>query len=213
MYNPAHFREQRVEVLHQLIRQNRLATLVTMGPEGLVANHIPMVLHTAAEPFGTLVGHVARTNTVWRDARPDVAALAIFQGPDAYISPSWYPSHQETGRVVPTWNYAVVHAYGALRTIEDPAWLENHVRELTSLEEASMPQPWSPEQAPPDFLSAMINGIVGLEIAVARLEGKWKVNQNRLPQDRAGAIQGLRALGGRDSGSMADLIAERDLEP
>jgi len=213
MYNPSHFREQRVEVLYDLIRKNRLATLVTMGPEGLTANHIPMILRPDPAPFGTLTGHVARANAVWRDSRPDVAALAIFQGPDSYISPSWYPSHQDTGRVVPTWNYAVVHAYGALRTVEDPAWLESHVRELTSLEEASIPQPWSPDQAPSDFLNAMIKGIVGLEIAVTRLEGKWKVNQNRLPQDRAGAIQGLRALGDPASETMADLIAERDREP
>jgi transcriptional regulator len=158
------------------------------------------------------MGHVARANTVWRDTRADVAALAIFRGPDSYISPSWYPSHQETGRVVPTWNYAVVHAYGALGTFEDPALLEQHVRELTSLEEAPLPQPWSLDEAPPDFRSAMIKGIVGLEIAVTRLEGKWKVNQNRLPQDRAGAIQGLRALGDPASEIMADLIAERNRE-
>src|SRR5271163_2689013 len=124
MYNPSHFREQRVEVLYDLIRKNRLATLVTMGPEGLTANHIPMILRPDPAPFGTLTGHVARANAVWRDSRPDVAALAIFQGPDSYISPSWYPSHQDTGRVVPTWNYAVVQAYGPLRIFDDPLRLE-----------------------------------------------------------------------------------------
>jgi transcriptional regulator len=213
MYNPNHFREQRVEVLHELIGQNRLATLITLGPEGLVANHIPLILHPDPAPLGTLFGHVARANALWRDSRPDVEAMAIFQGPDAYISPSWYPSHQETGRVVPTWNYAVVHAHGPLRVFEDPALLERHVRELTSLEELSMPQPWSPDQAPPDFLEAMLKGIVGLEIPLTRLEGKWKVNQNRLPQDRAGAVRGLRAKGDPDSEIMADLIAQRDRKP
>ncbi len=212
MYNPSHFREERVEVLHELIRRKRLATLVTLGPDGLVANHIPLILHPDPAPLGMLMGHVARANPLWRDARPDVEALAIFEGPDSYISPSWYPSHQETGRVVPTWNYAVVHAYGPLGIFDDPARLEQHVRELTSLEEASMPQPWSPDQAPSDFLGAMLKGIVGIEIPVARLDGKWKVNQNRLPQDRAGAVRALRALGDPASASMADLIAERDRE-
>ncbi|MGD0437806.1 MAG: FMN-binding negative transcriptional regulator [Bryobacteraceae bacterium] len=212
MYNPPHFREQRVEVLHELIRRNRLATLVTLGPEGLVANHIPLILHPDPAPLGTLIGHVSRANTLWRDSRTDVEALAIFQGPDSYISPSWYPSHQETGRVVPTWNYAVVHAHGPLRIFDDVALLERHVRELTSLEEAALPQPWSPDQAPADFLGAMLKGIVGLEIPVARLDGKWKVNQNRLPRDRAGAIRALRVAGDPASASMADLIAERDPE-
>jgi len=207
MYNPPHFREQRVEVLHELIRRNRLATLVTLGPEGLVANHIPLILHPDPAPLGTLIGHVSRANTLWRDSRTDVEALAIFQGPDSYISPSWYPSHQETGRVVPTWNYAVVHAHGPLRIFDDVALLARHVRELTSLEEAALPQPWSP-----DFLGAMLKGIVGLEIPVARLDGKWKVNQNRLPRDRQGAVRALRAAGDPASASMADLIAERDPE-
>jgi len=213
MYNPPHFREQRTEILHELIRQNRLATLVTLSPEGLVANHIPLILRPDPAPLGTLIGHVSRANPLWRDSRTDVAALAIFHGPDSYISPSWYPSHEETGRVVPTWNYAVVHAYGPMRTFDDPSLLEQHVRELTSLEEASMPQPWSPDQAPHDFLRDMLKGIVGLEIAVTRLEGKWKVNQNRLPRDRAGAVRGLRAMGDRGSEIMADLIAESDREP
>jgi transcriptional regulator len=213
MYNPNHFREERVEVLHALIRQHRLASLVTLGPDGLTANHIPLILHPDPAPLGTLVGHVARANTLWREFRPDVEALAIFQGPDAYISPSWYPSHQETGRVVPTWNYAVVHAYGPLRVFEDSAMLERHVRELTSLEEATMQQPWSADQAPADFLEAMLKGIVGLEIPLTRLEGKWKVNQNRLPQDREGAIRGLHAKGDPDSEIMAELIAERTRKP
>lgn len=211
MYNPSHFREERVDVLYQLIRANPLATLITFGSEGLAANHIPMLLRADPAPFGTLVGHVSRANPVWRDLRAGVDALAIFQGPDSYISPSWYPSHQETGRVVPTWNYAVVHAHGPLGVFEDPALLDRHVRELTGIEEARMPRPWLPEEAPPDFLRDMLKGIVGLEIPIARLEGKWKVNQNRLPQDRAGAVEGLRALGDPASASMADLITERNI--
>jgi transcriptional regulator len=193
MYNPPHFREQRTEVLHELICKNRLATLVALGPEGLVANHLPLILRPDPAPLGTLVGHVAGANPLWCDWRTDVAALAIFQGPDSYISPSWYPSHQETGRVVPTWNYAVVHAYGPIRTFDDPHLLEQHVRELTRLQEASMPHPWSPGQAPYDFLRDMLKGIVGLEIPITRLEDKWKVKQNRLPQDRTGVVQSLCA--------------------
>jgi transcriptional regulator len=203
MYLPAYFREDRVEVLHRFIGGHGFATLVTVGADGLIANHIPMVLDPEPAPLGTLRGHVARANPQWRDSLPDVAALAIFQGPSAYVTPSWYPSRQETGRVVPTYNYVVVHAHGPLRTFDDPALLEKHVRTLTDLHEASFPEPWKVEDAPADFFQAMLKNIVGIEIPIARLEGKWKVNQNRLPADRAGAEAGLRASG---CPAMADLV-------
>jgi transcriptional regulator len=203
MYLPAHFREERVDVLHRFIEAHGFATLVTMGPDGLIANHIPLVLDPKPAPLGTLRGHVAKANPLWRDSLPEVSALAIFQGPSAYITPSWYPSRQETGRVVPTYNYVVVHAHGPLRTFDDPARLEQHVRALTDLHEAAFPEPWKIEDAPADFLQSMLKSIVGLEIPIERLEGKWKVSQNRLPADSAGAEAGLRANG---CPAMADLV-------
>jgi len=203
MYLPPHFREDRVDVLHRFIELHNFATLVTMGPDGLIANHIPLVLEPEPGPLGTLRGHVSKANPQWRDSLPDISALAIFQGPSAYVTPSWYPSRQETGRVVPTYNYVVVHAHGPLRTFDDPALLEQHVRTLTDLHEAVFPEPWKVDDAPADFLQAMLKSIVGIEIPIERLEGKWKVNQNRLPADRAGAEAGLRASG---CPAMADLV-------
>ena len=210
MYNPPHFREDRLEVLHNLMRQHRFATLVTLGPDGLMASHVPLLLNIEPGPLGTLRGHLARPNLQWRDSRADVEALAIFQGPDAYISPSWYPTKRETGRVVPTWNYAVVHAYGPLRTFDDPALLAEHVREMVNLQEADLKEPWSVDAAPPNFIRGMINSIVGLEIPIRRLEGKWKMSQNRSHEDRAGAIEGLRTRNNDNSQAVADLIEERE---
>ncbi|HYL37852.1 MAG TPA: FMN-binding negative transcriptional regulator [Bryobacteraceae bacterium] len=209
MYIPAHFREERTEILHQLIRRHPLATLVTLGRDGLIASHIPLFLEPEPAPLGTLRGHVARANPQWRDFRPDVDALGIFQGPGAYITPSWYPTRTETGRVVPTWNYIVVHATGPLKTFDDPSALERHVRQLTDWQEAGFPQPWSVDDAPPDFVRSMIEGIMGLEIPIARLEGKWKISQNRPAADQAGVIQGLRASADPGSHAMAGWIAGR----
>jgi transcriptional regulator len=207
MYLPAHFREERVEVLHRLIQQHSLATLVTLGVDGLIANHLPLILDPEPAPLGILRGHVSKANAQWHDSLPDVPALAIFQGPAAYISPSWYATKQETGRVVPTYNYAVVHAHGPLLTYDDPSRLERHLRALTSQHEASLPTPWSIDDAPADFFQGQLKGIVGIEIPIQRLEGKWKVSQNRTAADRQGAALGLRASG---SPAMADLISAKD---
>jgi transcriptional regulator len=195
MYLPAHFREDRLDVVHRFIGRHSLATLVTLGTDGLMANHIPLILDPEPGPFGTLRGHVAKANPQWRDSLPHVSALAIFEGPSAYISPSWYPSKDETGRVVPTYNYVVVHAHGRLSTYTDPARLEQHLRLLTAHHEAPFPVPWTIDDAPPEFFAAQLNAIVGIEIAIERLEGKWKVSQNRTPADRAGAAAGLSATG------------------
>jgi transcriptional regulator len=209
MYNPPHFREDRQEILHDLIRRHSLATLVTLTAEGLNANHLPMILDPEPVPWGTLRGHVARTNPLWRDFRPEVDALAIFQGPSTYITPSWYPSKQETGKVVPTYNYAVVHAHGPLKVVEDPNLLEKHVRALTLQHEASFAEPWNVNDAPPDFIRAMLNGIVGIEMPIGRLEGKWKMSQNRAPADRKGVIEALRQRGDKGSGVIAEEIEGR----
>jgi transcriptional regulator len=208
VYNPPHFREDRLPILHAFIRDHGFATLITLGADGLVADHIPMEVHADDGPLGTLRGHVSRANPVWHRAAPEMEALAIFQGPQTYVSPAWYPTKQETGKVVPTWNYAVVHAHGPLRAIEDRAWLRALVERLTTRHEAERADPWHVTDAPEDFVESMLEGIVGLEIPIARLEGKWKVSQNRPAADRTGVVTGLRAAGGSVRAAMADLVDE-----
>lgn len=192
MYVPSHFAENRTGVMRDLIVAHPLGTLVTLGPDGLNANHIPFEYDPRPEPLGTLRGHVARANPVWRECSPQVEALVIFQGPQAYITPSWYQTKQETGKVVPTFNYIVVHAYGALRAMDDVSWLRQFVGELTDRFEATRARPWAVTDAPEDFIAAQLRAIVGIEIPVARLLGKWKTSQNRPAQDRPGIVAGLR---------------------
>ena len=206
MYVPSHFEETRADVLHQLIRAHPLAALVTLGAAGLNANHIPFEIEPAPAPCGTLRGHVARANPVWRDAAADVDALVIFQGPQAYVTPSWYATKRETGKVVPTYNYMVVHAYGPLRVVEDRAWLRALVERLTNRFEAARPQPWAVKDAPGDYIETMLGAIVGIEIPVARLVGKWKASQNRPAKDRTGVIAGLHESGSPDAALMADAV-------
>lgn len=195
MYQPAHFQERRVEVLHDLMQAYPFATLVTNGPEGITANHLPMMLHPEISEQGTLRGHIARANPHWKDHDPASEVLAIFQGPHHYISPGWYPTKKEHGKAVPTWNYAVVHAHGPMKIIEDRDWLFEMVDSLTTHHEAGQKQPWAVNDAPEDYLNAMLKAIVGLEIPISRLEGKWKVSQNRSEADREGVIQGLEDEG------------------
>jgi len=211
MYLPKHFEETRFEVLHELIRAHPLGTLVTLASQGLDANHIPFEIDAAPAPFGTLRGHVARANPLAREPSRGVDALAIFHGPQAYVSPSWYPSKQETGKVVPTWNYAVVHAHGPLRIVDDRSWLRALVERLTRRHEAGRGAPWSVSDAPAEFIDAQLGAIVGIEMPIARLVGKWKVSQNRQPRDRAGAAEGLSQEGGDSAAAMADLV-RRTLE-
>jgi|JI10StandDraft_1071094.scaffolds.fasta_scaffold195488_3 transcriptional regulator len=209
MHTPKHFEEPRVDVLHELMRRHSLATLVTMGGNGLEANHIPLFLSTDAGSLGTLRGHVSRANPVWKTVDTSIEALAVFAGPDAYISPSWYATKRETGQAVPTWNYVVAHAWGPLRVIEDPAWLRAHVEELTRAHEEGRPEPWRVTDAPPDYVSRLMAGIVGVEMTLSRIEGKWKVSQNQPPQNRAGVIEGLEASGGEAAAAIAELVRER----
>jgi len=210
MYIPRHFEETRVDVLQQLMRDEPFGALVTLGRDGLEANHLPFELDASTGPFGTLRGHVSRANAVWRDRDPAIEALAIFQGPQRYVTPSWYPTKAETGKVVPTWNYVVVHAYGPIRVIDDPAWLRAHVERLTDRHEADRERPWQVSDAPEDYVAAQVRGIVGIEIEVTRLAGKWKVSQNRGEADRAGVATGLRADADPTSAAMADLMERRD---
>ena len=190
MYRPPHFREDRIEVLHAAIRAHPLATLVTAGPAGLQANPIPFLVEDGGA-FGVLRAHLARANGQLEALRAAAEALVIFQGPQAYVSPSWYAAKAETHKVVPTWNYVAVHCWGTPRVIDDAAWLRGLVGRLTEAREAAQAKPWAVEDAPADFIAAQIKGIAGLEIPIARIEGKWKASQNRSAADRAGVADGL----------------------
>jgi transcriptional regulator len=210
MYIPKHFDEPRVEVLHELMRARPLAALVTLAPHGLEANHLPLRLLPQPGPLGTLRGHVARANALWRDCAAGADVLAIFQGPDAYITPSWYETKAETGKAVPTWNYAVAHAYGRLRVVDDAAWLRAEVEALTAEHEAAFAPPWQVTDAPADYVDAMIAAVVGIEIEITRLAGKWKLSQNHPARNRAGVRAGLRARGDAASAEMAAWIEGGD---
>ena len=207
MYIPKANEETRLEVLHDLIESHPLASLITMGPEGLFASHLPMVLERKSAKHGVLKAHLSRANTQWRDFRPEIQALAIFSGPEHYISPSWYPEKKETGKVVPTWNYAVVHVYGTLKVIEDPAWLLEHLNALTTVNESAFPKPWQVSDAPADYVASLLKGIVGLELPIERIEGKWKASQNQPEHNRAGVIEGLEQLNTAESLAMKALVA------
>ncbi len=210
MYLPAHFEETRVEVIHRLIYEHPLAVLVTLDSAGLNANHIPLEIDPEPAPFGTLRGHVARANPVWRDFSRDVEALTVFQGPQAYISPAWYQTKKESGKVVPTFNYIVVHAYGSLRIIEDEAWLRGLVERLTTRHESGRVGPWKVSDAPEDFIKTQLRAIVGIEMPVTRLVGKWKVSQNRPPVDREGVVRGLGEMTDDNAVAMSRLVKESE---
>jgi transcriptional regulator len=206
MYQPPHFREDRIEVQHSLIRSHPLGLIVTSGPGGLQANHVPCLVYPEASSLGTLRAHVARANPQWKELAAASECLVVFQGPQQYITPSWYVTKQDSGKVVPTWNYVVVHAWGRPRVTDDPAWLRRQIEDLTDLNEGRLAKPWKVSDAPEPYLAAQIKGIVGIEIEITRLEGKWKVSQNRPAPDRAGVVAGLR---GQSSDAMAALVEER----
>jgi transcriptional regulator len=208
MYQPPHHREDRLEVQHALIRAHPLGTLVTFGNGGLTANLIPFVLDSAASPNGTLKGHLARPNRQWQDFDPAVEALVIFQGAEHYITPSWYAAKREHGKVVQTWNYAKVQVQGPLRVIDDPAWLAGQIAALTSANQPGRAEPWAVRDAPEAFIAGQVRGIVGIEIPISRIEGKWKVSQNRSEADREGVVVGLGALGDENSSAMAGLVKD-----
>lgn len=209
MYLPSHFEETRSEALHALVRDHPLGTLITQDRRGaLQADAIPFVLDASAGGPGVLSGHVARANPLWRETRDDVDALVVFHGAQGYVSPGWYPSKAVHGKAVPTWNYIVVQARGRLRAIDDREWLRAFVTRLTERHEARQATPWHVSDAPADYLETMLGAIVGIEIALTSLVGKWKTSQNRDAADRAGVVAGLNALALRDADESARALAE-----
>lgn len=206
MYQPPHFREDDLATQHALIRAHPLGLLITAGAGGLVANAVPFHLKTGLSPKGTLQVHIAKANGQWRDIQNGATVLAVFQGADSYITPSWYSTKQETGKVVPTWNYAIVQVRGTARVVDDVAWLREQIGALTGENESDRAQPWAVDDAPADFVSAQLKGIIGIEIDITEIDGKWKVSQNRPVSDQEGVIRGLEDMPGGNAAEMAELV-------
>jgi transcriptional regulator len=207
MYVPPLFKEDEVPILHEAIRRTGLATLVTYGADGMEASHVPLLLDPDPAPYGTLLGHIARSNPQWQRVDASIPALAMFLGPEAYISPGWYATKKTTGKVVPTWNYVAIHAYGTIEYHHDKVRLLDIVRRLTERHEAERPAPWAVTDAPTDYLDGMLGAIVGFALPIDRLEGKWKMSQNQPAENRTGVIAGLKDKG---EDAVADLVAERN---
>jgi transcriptional regulator len=193
MYQPPHFIETRQDVLHGLIRSHPLGLLISNGQDGPVANAIPFLLDAEAGPNGRLRAHLAKANPQWRllADNPTSPVLVVFQGADAYVTPSWYETKRETGKVVPTWNYAIVQVRGMVRVIDDAEWIAQQISDLTLSQEGARETPWAVTDAPPTYIQSQIKGIIGLEIEIAEISGKWKVSQNRPVADRVGVAEGL----------------------
>ena len=208
MYQPPHFIETRLDVLHALIRAHPLGLLISNGSEGPVANPLPFLLDAGEKPHGRLRAHLAKANPQWKliADNPDAPVLTVFQGTDTYVTPSWYETKRETGKVVPTWNYAIVQVRGRARIINDREWLAGQIAELTATHETKRAEPWKVTDAPGAFIEAQIKGIIGLEIEIAEISGKWKVSQNRPVADRAGVAEGLDANGDAPAVEMANLV-------
>jgi len=209
MYLPSAFREDRLDLQHELIRTRPLGLLVTAGPAGLLANLVPFLIYAEEGKFGILRAHVARANAQWRELGLVSECMVIFQDAGGYITPNWYPTKAETHKVVPTWNYAAVQAWGKPRAIEDAGWLRRQIGDLTRSQEQARPAPWSVEDAPVDFVAAQIQAIVGVEIPIERIEGKWKMSQNRNEADRQGVVAALTAEGG-PSADLARTVKARN---
>jgi transcriptional regulator len=206
MYLPDHFRVDDVPQMHALMRGRPFAALVSSGAPGLYATHLPTVLKDEGD-YGTIECHLARANPHWKELAAGNEALMIFQGPEGYITPNWYPTKAQTGKVVPTWNYAVVHAYGRPAVMQDKDWLRRHVGELTTQQEKTEAQPWKLSDAPDSYIDVMTRGIVGFRFAITRLEGKWKMSQNRDEQDWEGVVAGLDARASGDDLEVAETVS------
>jgi transcriptional regulator len=205
MYQPEHFRLDDLKEMHSLMRARPFGVLVSAGTTGLNATHLPTVLKDDGR-YGVIECHLARGNPHWKDLANGIEALMIFQGTEGYITPTWYPSKAEHGKVVPTWNYSVVHAYGHPEVIEEKRWLRRHVTELTAQQENGRAAPWAVSDAPESFIESMLRGIVGFRFLIERIEGKWKMSQNRETKDREGVARGLLARGEGDDLQMAEFV-------
>jgi transcriptional regulator len=212
MYLTPQFREDRLEVQHDLIRAQPLGILVTRTADGLTANAVPFLIDATASSKGTLRAHVARANAQWREFDPNYDALVVFQGVHRYITPSWYATKRDTGKVVPTWNYAIVQVYGKMVIHDDPEWLAGQIEHLTKSQELKREKPWAVSDAPREFVRQQMKAIVGIEIPISRIEGKWKVSQNRSQADRDGIVEGLIELGDGDGQAMATMVAAAGLQ-
>ncbi len=209
MYQPPHFNEESPLAMQGLIRAFPLGLLIT-GVDGvLTANPIPFVLDIEAGDQGVLRCHVARANTQWKEIGDGCDALIVFQGAQHYVHPGWYETKRETGKVVPTWNYAMVQVKGRARVMDDAAWLSRQIRDLTEMMEGAYPKPWAVDDAPAPYIDAQMRGIIGIEVAITAMMGKWKVSQNRNEADREGVIEGLRAQSDDEAVAMADLVKDR----
>ncbi len=206
MYVHPRHRLTEPQALQALMAAHPLGAWVCHGPEGLIANHVPFLLDVSRGPHGTLIGHVARANPVWRALGPATPSVVMFQGPQAYITPGWYPGKAEHGEVVPTWNYTVAHAHGVARAVEDPAWLLDMLHRLTHAHEARRALPWQVSDAPAAFIDRLMRAIVGIEIPIGRLQGKLKASQDEARQDRWGTVCGLRNEPGDAAAAMAALV-------
>ncbi|MEO8756789.1 MAG: FMN-binding negative transcriptional regulator [Devosia sp.] len=204
MYQPPAFREDRLDVLHALIERHRLGTLVTHGPGGLVANLVPFTIDKTRGERGVLRAHLARANDQFAALVTGSETLVLFQGPQTYITPSWYPSKREHGKVVPTWNYAAVQVRGRPRVFEDAGWLRTQIDELTRSQESARHEPWAVSDAPARYVDAQLRGIFGIEIPIEQIEGKWKTSQNRPETDRVGVAAGLTADGATEMAALVD---------
>jgi len=208
MYQPDDFRVEDVSEMHALMRARPFAALISAGSAGLYASHLPTVLKDDG-PYGVIECHLACANPHWSDLAEGNEALMIFQGPEGYITPNWYPSKALHGKVVPTWNFAVVHAYGRPEVMRENDWLLRHVTELTVQQERNGAKPWAPTDAPDTYIEVMLRGIVGFRFAITRLKGKWKMSQNREVQDRVGVVKGLSARAAGDDLEMAEIVSRR----
>jgi transcriptional regulator len=213
MYIPAAFLETRVDVMHALIRSQPLGWLVSGGPGGLAATPVPFLLYPEEGPNGTLRAHLARANGQWPLLAETQECLALFLGQQGYVTPSWYPSKLVNEQVVPTWNYIVVQAWGKPTVTEDSAWLQRLLEDLTNAQEQVRPQPWAVSNAPEAFIEKQKGSIIGIEIPISRMEGKWKLSQNRNPEDRAGVVAGMGdEADAHHNPALADLVDQRRKE-
>ncbi len=210
MFIPSSFAENRIDIMQTLMQQHPLGTLVTLDPDGLNANHLPFELDASVGEYGVLRGHAARANPFWRSVSKDVDALIVFHGPQAYISPQWYPSKKDNGKAVPTWNYITVHAHGPLQVQDNPTWLRAQLEALTRRHEARQPIPWRIDEAPAPYIDQLLAMIVGIEIPIRRLHGKWKISQNHPAANRHGVIAGLRQQDDANADAMAAVMSARE---